>query len=1286
MQRKYKRVGIIIAILIFSLISVISITALDYTDYYHRYKLENNGLDDTGRLNLSNTGSPIYSTTRFKEGSYSLNASTGAGHLGTTGANNITSGNADRTFCGWYYTNATGTLGNYVVGAGVASNSQMLYMGVYMTAAKDFYVAGQANDVIWSSVSSNNIWEHFCLAYHASNHTAQLFLNGTDKGWKTFTANINMNSNKFLIGSSEAGGTSKNIWADDIRYYEFAFTNTDAIALYQSYTPSSYVAPTAPGITKPLNQSYVAPLNITWNASTFTNATLQNYRVDLLNASTNATIRELATITSTSYLWNATELGQFKIKITVTDNNSQSNSSISPTFTLNESFMITACRNLTLAGTYIVTQNISTSGAGACLHILANDITINCQGKRILGSNTTLSQGIKANHNNTKIYNCIVDDFDAPLMFYNQVDPESQRYNLTIENVSATTIFGASTNTGLEVRYYTNVLIKNTYVKCTPDDAFFFTAPINNMTLDNVTGIAGEYGASFYGYPGGAREQFNNILINNSYFRAGTNVATSAGISFLGVHDSSDNNNTRIYNTVINNTGVARPCLRTTAGSTNTIFVNNTCIGSQWVVDPASDTTYNDSTSGNRWYLNNGALGNTIFNWTDTNADGWADTGSGVPVSAATAAGYWTNNGADYHPYTTTAGPINITFVSPTPADNANYLVTIKDYINIKTNVTGVTAGNVTHRLYNSAGILISQRNYTGIADASYNWTGLEVGRYYYNATLTSPSGIAHSQTRTVAIYDIIPGDLTNEPTFNSRYANFTWNAGSTTNNSVNIISYHLLIRTYPQGDFVKAVTLGNVTNYSWDAYTDNAIARQYRATLTSIDAETNNASSSQNILLTRETQLNISVRANPGNAAINSFSGWAYHASGLNVSFSTTTGTALVDQLKGDITVFVDSDEYAITNTTNTYNANVNSSFQQIQFSLYATNAINITFYDQSTNAIINYTTTTMDLIGDLTSYNVSTTNGTLYLTLLQPSNYTMRYSAPGYDTRFYYIELLNKSYQSLNLYLLNNTISYPVNVTIIDESTNVVSGAKVKALRFDIATNTYILREVGSTTDQGKTTLQLTYNDEFYKFMVEYDGVLYLTTAPAYITSPTYQLQIILLGTTGTEYYEYASLYKNVSFLSGSNSFRLTYDDSTGTSSQVCLQIIKIGGGVVNQSCVTSSSLTINLGVTPQPGVTYTGKAYRIVDGQTEFLTSASHTYPKSTSFGRFGLFIQFIISTLVAFVVVIDIPFVLIAVPASLLIGYWFGLHQLSLVTIVVLIVVGIIIAYIVRRATQ
>ncbi len=99
-------------------------------------------------------------------------------------------------------------------------------------------------------------------------------------------------------------------------------------------------------------------------------------------------------------------------------------------------------------------------------------------------------------------------------------------------------------------------------------------------------------------------------------------------------------------------------------------FLGNTIQGSYWVTDDGTGNAYNDSTTGNIYYLANGTGAWDVYNITSSTNSSWADSGSDLPFNSSTQVGidgYWSGNGADWHPATTSGGNTGITLSVQNP-------------------------------------------------------------------------------------------------------------------------------------------------------------------------------------------------------------------------------------------------------------------------------------------------------------------------------------------------------------------------------------------------------------------------------------------------------------------------------------------------------------------------------------------------------------------------------------------------------------------------------------------
>lgn len=428
------------------------------------------------------------------------------------------------------------------------------------------------------------------------------------------------------------------------------------------------------------------------------------------------------------------------------------------------------------------------------------------------------------------------------------------------------------------------------------------------------------------------------------------------------------------------------------------------------------------------------------------------------------------------------------------------------------------------------------------------------------------------------------------------------------------------------------------VTNYTKaPSSTINITVSGADATL--VDATYNSRSTSTDLAaVLNTTYYRLQVNATTiGGAAINNFT---INITSLtdtsdNQSLNTTSGSITFNVTQNfNYSVWIDAPGYEI----KTENVTVNTWTVNQTFTLYTTNSLSITFKDEETGAVVN--NVTAELISDVFSANYTTTNGTLYLDLLSPVLYAIRYVSTSYTERFYYFNLQNRTHTNLTLYLVANSSATDVTATVYDEGNHVVEDAYIKVLRYDIVTNSYIVQEIRKTNFEGEAVLHLILSDEFYKFIIEYpQGTVKKETSPTYIFATTLTLQILLGEDVAEDFYNSEDVSYTLAFNDATNNFRYTYSDANNIVSQGCLEVFIInastGTTAYNSSCTSSSSATILVGVANTTGTTYEAKAYVTLDGTKYYLTSLTYSFDEASVFGTYGIFLCIIITIVFLFV---------------------------------------------------
>lgn len=505
---------------------------------------------------------------------------------------------------------------------------------------------------------------------------------------------------------------------------------------------------------------------------------------------------------------------------------------------------------------------------------------------------------------------------------------------------------------------------------------------------------------------------------------------------------------------------------------------------------------------------------------------------------------------------------------------------------------------NYTVQIYNSTFSVVNSTNSGSVGFYNYTLNGT------YTINITNPQFYTKSTTVTL--------NSTTQSLYMSLYQS-TVTVNLLARRSATAINFFNV--TY--GTQSRTVTNGSVTLYASNS--SNALVvsgNTFWANSTSVSFS--NLTENTMTLNVTTNKINVTARGING-ATITNFTVNITRLSGSFVQSevnSTTNAVSPFDIEAGQYNISINADGFALAYQTVTFNAT--PTFFQVNFTLFVTNAFNISFFDEVTLALLSGQNVTMDLISDSFSGSYNTSNGTLLISLLVPESYTLRYRAlPSYPERFYYFVLPNQTHNNLNLYLLSSAFAQNVTITVIDEVTRGVDGAQVTSLRYNQATNSYIIQEISITNNAGQTQMQIDLNDEYYKFIITYNGVIKLVSTPDYVRDDDLTFQIVLGEEVGDEFFSYNAIDWNIEFNNNTNNFVFTYSDGNGLADSACLHVYSVLAGFstqVNSSCPVGAAGSIVLGVAAVNGTTYRADASIITDGVTTVLGSAYHTYAQT------------------------------------------------------------------------
>ena len=401
------------------------------------------------------------------------------------------------------------------------------------------------------------------------------------------------------------------------------------------------------------------------------------------------------------------------------------------------------------------------------------------------------------------------------------------------------------------------------------------------------------------------------------------------------------------------------------------------------------------------------------------------------------------------------------------------------------------------------------------------------------------------------------------------------------------------------------------------------------------------------------------------------------FNVSAGGILWNTTTGSVIVETAWNTSTLmtWMANNFQTLTYTTN------GSQNEAYQFNAYTKNSFDLVFWDEINNSIIGQLVD-LQLISDVTGGNYSTTNGTMYIDLLSPAEYVLRYSSAGYSTRNYYLTLVEGSYNQLNLYLLNASKTVNVTATVITTLNEELEGATINVQRYFTDQNIYKTVEKVNTNYEGKAIIHVT-NDEFYKFTVDYNGSTVLSTSPTYILEDAITLVVDTGADPTTRFFETHGVSHTLTYLNDTYQFRYVFSDPDLVTSQACLKVYTTddirGETLYNQTCVTSTSATMIQNIANTNGTTYVAYATVTIDGDEVVLDKIIAVFKDDSQFGNEGILI--IVFAMIVFAsIAIWNPFVaLILTPLPLLFGAMANIIPLGTSLIIGVIIAVVFIAF-------
>lgn len=220
---------------------------------------------------------------------------------------------------------------------------------------------------------------------------------------------------------------------------------------------------------------------------------------------------------------------------------------------------------------------------------------------------------------------------------------------------------------------------------------------------------------------------------------------------------------------------------------------------------------------------------------------------------------------------------------------------------------------------------------------------------------------------------------------------------------------------------------------------------------------------------------------------------------------------------INGSYNIKADCEDYAFSYE----NVTINKSTQIVVFDLYTANSIDIRIYDETTGILLNGTNITVTKIFGAVQQENNTATGLISYENLTYGNYTFSFEGTDYSQRSYSVLIGNKTYQTLNVYLLANTTDKVIFAFEKYSSNQVIEGVTLQINKVINGTDTLIAVLTSDIT--GRTQF---YFDTTERYCFIATKSTYTTKEwclnPIIFTSYTIKLETSVELETGNDYEE--------------------------------------------------------------------------------------------------------------------------------------------------------------------
>jgi len=305
---------------------------------------------------------------------------------------------------------------------------------------------------------------------------------------------------------------------------------------------------------------------------------------------------------------------------------------------------------------------------------------------------------------------------------------------------------------------------------------------------------------------------------------------------------------------------------------------------------------------------------------------------------------------------------------------------------------------------------------------------------------------------------------------------------------------------------------------------------------------------------------------------------------------------------------------------------------------------------------------------------------------------NYTIdygeiQYTKSGFADRRYYLfnGTVFNTQKNTTLYSIINGQATSFLFTVQDPQLNSIRGAYLTLNRWYPAQNSFYTVEMSKTDDKGQTIMRAKVEDPDYQVGVYYANgtLIYLAKSQRFacLASPC-SYSIAVPSSSNLALNEYLDLQYNLSWSNATRTFSLVFNDPSGKTSNIKLDVFKDTGASSYLICTTNVSAAtggLSCDVTGWNGL-LRAVAYRTASPETPIAVEIIQTILNNFS-GSAGLAISLVIATMLVLIGIASPVLMVIMTILSLIPMIMFGVLEWKIFMIVV--VMGFLVVHMMRR---